>query len=92
MNTYTINCSAVQGEAELWRSYLLATSPQGAAQFGCNIEAFKDAVIGDGPGWPGECELHFSNTASLKSINSGVLYQALQSLAGSSSYVRIRVD
>jgi len=90
MNIITIDCTGITSEPDFWRTYLHAAKPSGGHLFGCNLDAFRDAVTG-GPGWPGECQLSFVNTESLRGINDGRLYQGIKSIAAISSAVSIRI-
>ncbi|MDH6193670.1 hypothetical protein M2272_000291 [Mycobacterium frederiksbergense] len=39
--------------------------------------AFRDALLGGGPGWPGERTIELINTEQLQSIRDGVFYEFL---------------
>lgn len=65
MRTIYIDCLGVRSADEVWRRYLDAARPEGAKIFGCNLDAFWDAIEGGGPGWPGEVKLVFTNTSDL---------------------------
>ena len=91
MHSYTINCAQLKDENEFWQAYLTATKPEGADHFGCNLDAFLDALNG-GPGWPGECQLHFANTTNIKTLRAGHFYQALQKIAQDSKLVKIHIE
>ncbi|MGE8281238.1 MAG: barstar family protein [Stenotrophomonas sp.] len=88
MDTFTIDCSEISSELQFWHAYLAAVNPDGAAVFGRNLDAFRDAVIDGGPGWPGECSLHIINTELLRT-NVPQLYQGLRSIAAESSLAHI---
>ncbi|MNJ70314.1 Barstar (barnase inhibitor) [compost metagenome] len=62
MHFYTIDCAQLKDEGTFWQAYLAATEPEDAGYFGCNLDAFWDA-LNEGPGWPGECQLMFIDTA-----------------------------
>ncbi|WP_374422711.1 barstar family protein [Chromobacterium sp.] len=91
MRHYTIDCALIKDESAFWQAYLIAIKPEGAGYFGCNLDAFWDALNG-GPGWPGECQLNFINTANLKALGDGYFYQALQKIARDSDFVKVRVE
>ncbi|WP_331990129.1 barstar family protein [Chitinimonas sp.] len=91
MHSYTIDCVHITDESAFWQAYLAATNPEGAGYFGRNLDAFWDALNG-GPGWPGECQLKFVNTASLKVLNEGRFYVALQEIARDSELVEVRLE
>jgi RNAse (barnase) inhibitor barstar len=91
MSTFTIDCSQIRDEAAFWHAYLAATNPEGAANFGRNLDAFWDALHG-GPGWPGECNLHFTNTATIRRFRDGRFYDALQDMARDSRSVGVKLD
>lgn len=80
MRTISIDCGKVATEEDFWRLYVQSTNPEGASYFGRNLDAFWDALAG-GPGYPGECELRFINTDSIKSFRSGAFYNALKKIA-----------
>ena len=92
MDTFTIDCDKVSSETEFWRTYLAVVKPDGAVFFGSNLAAFRDAITGGGPGWPGECHLQFTNTESLMRINAGTFFQGLLSVAADASLVRITFE
>jgi hypothetical protein len=64
----------------------------GAANFGCNFDAFRDAILGGGPGWPGPCVLRLTNFDQLRVIDGGRLCVALETLAAESRHVTIRFE
>ena len=91
MRSYTIDCALLKDEGAFWQAYLAATEPEGAGYFGRNLNAFWDALNG-GPGWPGECQLMFINTASLKALHEGRFYQALEKIARDSEFVDVCLE
>jgi ribonuclease inhibitor len=93
MRVITIDCARVTDARDVWELYIAAASPEGAHYFGRNLNAFGDAVSAGGPGWPGDdCELRFINTASLKQLENGRFYAALQEIAAESKWVPIYVE
>ena len=65
--------------------------PEGASYFGCNLDAFWDALNG-GPGWPGEVELKFINTMRLKYFKEGHFHRALAKMAEDSKIIQVSVE
>ncbi|QDU19853.1 barstar family protein [Urbifossiella limnaea] len=62
MRVATIEGSRVTSEAAFWREYLAVVQPDGAAYFGRNLDAFRDAIVAGGPGWPGgPCQLRVAD-------------------------------
>lgn len=92
MRTYVIDCAKVLDEPRFWQIYLETTRPEGASDFGRNRAAFRDAVLGGGPGWPGECTLVITNAAGLLNIDDGRFRRFLDDVAAESSEVRIRFE
>ena len=90
MRTIIIDCRDVTAETEFWERYLRATGAKGAAHFGRNLNAFSDALYG-GPGWPGECEVRFSNTHAMSFADAGQFIEALRALASRSAHVKVTV-
>jgi hypothetical protein len=45
-----VGCAHLVDEISFWQAYLVAAKPEGAANFGCNFDAFRDANLGGGPG------------------------------------------
>jgi len=90
MRVISIDCLGVNSEAEFWQAYISASQPEGAGHFGCNLDAFWDALHG-GPGWPGECMLRFTNTAAVASFRDGNFLKALRGIASESKQVRIEL-
>lgn len=91
MPVITINCRNITTEPALWSRYLQLTDADGAEYFGCNLDAFSDALHG-GPGWPGECSLHFIETETIQLWQQGHFYQLLKSIAQRSAMIRVIVD
>ncbi len=88
-----IDCAGLGSEEEFWRKYLAVAKPEYAESFGCNLDAFWDAVDGGGPGWPGEnCELRFVNTAPLEAWRDGYFLRAIREIARDAKHVRIVVE
>jgi hypothetical protein len=54
MRVVCIDGSRVTSDSAFWGEYLAAVQPEGAEYFGCNLAAFRDAVVAGDPGWPGE--------------------------------------
>jgi ribonuclease inhibitor len=93
MRIVTIDCSNMNDETEYWDAYVAAALPEGRGYFGCNLDAFWDAVSAGGPGWPGEdCELRFINTAPIKTFREKKFYDALKEIAKDSDNVPIYVE
>ena len=91
MRSYTIDCSQLKDERAFWQAYLATTEPESSGYFGRNLDAFWDALNG-GPGWPGECQLKFINTASIKALREGLFYQALQKIARDSVLIKVHLE
>ncbi|WP_409306443.1 barstar family protein [Pectobacterium sp. B1J-3] len=91
MKIITINCRNIMTETQFWRCYLQFADVDGAEYFGRNLDAFSDALQG-GPGWPGECELHFTETGHIRLWQQGHFYQALKDIALRSSSIRVVVE
>jgi len=56
---FVINCAGLTSEADVWREYLEVTQMTSGGNFGRNLDAFRDAIMAGGPGWPGACTLRF---------------------------------
>ncbi|MBA5639501.1 barstar family protein [Duganella sp. LX20W] len=91
MRAVTIDCDGVSSEADFWERYVVVAEPEGAGYFGQNLDAFWDGLNG-GPGWPGECELHFVNTHTLSTFRGGRFLAALKEIARDSQFVRVLID
>lgn len=92
MKIFTVDCTNVSSEMELWEKYVEVTMPEGACYFGHNLDAFRDAVTAGGPGWPGKCEIYFTNTSRVQKFRGGDFYRSLQSIANDSPFVRISLE
>lgn len=68
MKTVIIDCAGVTSTDEFWRRYVDAVQPEGREQFGCNLDAFWDALEGGGHGWPGDVTLDFQHTNALSEL------------------------
>jgi Barstar (barnase inhibitor) len=85
----SINCDPLRTETEFWDAYLRAVQPEGAAAFGRNLNALRDALLGGGPGWPGDVELSLLNSDRLRDIDQGSFFAVLEQLSVESEHVRI---
>jgi len=92
MKTFVIDCSAVTREMELWEKYVEVTQPEGVEFFGYGLDAFNDAITGGGPGWPGECEIYFINTARIQRFRDGAFYKYLEKIAAESTSARLHLE
>jgi len=92
MKNFAFDCHEILNEHSFWTAYLEATCPESAANFGFNRAAFRDAVLGGGPGWPGECVVTLVNADRLRKIDSGQFHRFLEGVAVESSFVRIRFE
>ena len=94
MRTIYIDCAGVTSARELWQRYLDAAQPEGADQFGRNLDAFWDAIEGGGPGWPGKVSLVFAQTADLASVrlaNGDSVLKGLRQIANEATQVRVEL-
>ena len=92
MRTIIVDCENVRTEVDFWSAYIRTVKPDGAQFFGRNLHAFEDAVLGGGPGWPGECHLHFVNTRPLDSIENGRFLEMLRGVVQRSAWIKICID
>jgi len=92
MKTYLLDCEGVSDERGFWKVYLDSTHPEGASIFGRNRAAFRDAILGGRPGWPGESEIVIISSWELRMIDGGGFHRFLEGLASESSAVRIRFE
>jgi RNAse (barnase) inhibitor barstar len=88
MRTVTIDCAGVEDEGAFWDLYLREADPEGTDYFGCNLNAFWDAIHG-GPGYPGEVKLVFLNSEILRRFTDGVFFHHLQEIARDQQWVPI---
>jgi len=94
MRTITIDCAGVRTPDELWQRYLDAAQPDEAQLFGCNLDAFWDAIEAAGPGWPGNVDLVFVHSDALENLrtaNGGSFRAALEKIAVEATRLRIRL-
>ena len=89
MRKIDIPCRGLRSEAAFWNAYLDAVKPDGAGRFGRNLDAFRDALLGGGPGWPGECELRLVDSTALSALREGTFLERLEQIAGESESVRL---
>jgi hypothetical protein len=92
INKFTIDCGSVLSEMELWEKYVDVTRPEGVEHFGYSLDAFNDAITGGGPGWPGECEIYFINTARVRQFRNGAFHAALERIASDSTSARVHLE
>ena len=92
MRKFIVDCRAVTSEGEFWDKYLEVACRDGAEYFGRNLSAFNDAITGGGPGWPGECEVHFMNTARVQQFRGGEFYKTLERIAIESASARLILE
>ncbi|WP_256081196.1 barstar family protein [Massilia sp. YIM B04103] len=81
MKTYQLDCAQISSEGDFWQLYLETVRPDGAEFFGRNLSAFRDAISGGGPGWPGECRITVVHTENLQR-QAGQFFNGLQRIAG----------
>jgi RNAse (barnase) inhibitor barstar len=91
MNTVTVDCEGIENERQFWERYLKLVQPEGAGHFGCNLDAFHDALAG-GPGWPGEQVVTFVNTAGLRHLRQGSFLSALVEIASQSRFSNVTFE
>jgi hypothetical protein len=87
-----VECAGLASEASFWQAYLDAAKPEGAASFGRNLDAFRDAILGGGPGCPGECAIRLVSFDQLRAVDDGRFCAALEQLAAESGHVTIRFE
>lgn len=92
MKKFVIDCSTVTREMELWEKYVEVTEPEGVEFFGYGLDSFNDAITGGGPGFPGECEIYFTNTARIQRFRDGAFYKSLERIANESTSARIFLE
>jgi hypothetical protein len=81
VQVYNLDGRRITSEYTFWQEYLAVAQPDGAEYFGCNLAAFRDAVVAGGPGWPGEsCHLRIENHRLAKV--STTFLTAVASIAG----------
>ncbi|MGE6784641.1 barstar family protein [Ensifer adhaerens] len=94
MKEVVVDCSGIRTPAEFWQRYLDVVEPEGAGMFGCNLDAFWDAVDGGGPGWPGEVALVFSNSDELSGLRTGkgnvLLLDVLKTIASEVTTISVK--
>lgn len=88
MKNLEIDCGGIKTEAEFWDRYLAAAKPQQSG-FGRNLDAFWDAVQGDGPGSPGLTSLAFTNTNSLQALHNGHFLESLRAIARDTTRISV---
>lgn len=89
---FVIQCAGIPNESAFWQAYLDTVRPEGWASFGRNIDAFRDAILGGGPGWPGKCVLRLKDFDELRTISGGGFYRSLERLAVESTQITIRFE
>ena len=92
MRKFVIDCCTVTSKMDLWEKYLEITQPEGVEFFGYNLGTFNDAITAGGPGWPGECEIYFTNTWQIKKFCGDTFYESLQRIATESTSARIYLE
>lgn len=92
MRKFVIDCSKVTCEMDVWEKYVELTQPEGVEFFGYNLDAFNDAITGGGPGWPGKCEIYFTNTWRVQKFRDGMFFNHLQRIANDSTSARIYLE
>lgn len=92
MRKFIVDCAAVTTEGRFWAKYLEVICPIGAEYFGRNLPGFNDVITAGGPGWPGECEVHFTNTVQVRQFRHGEFFDALERIAIKSTSARLILD
>ena len=94
MRRITIDCRGVRSSEDFWQRYVDVVQSRNARDFGRNLDAFRDAIEAEGPGWPGEVRLTFGHSADLQTIMSGngrSLLDNLRDLASDATRVEIEL-
>jgi hypothetical protein len=94
MRTIYIDCRGVRSAEELWRRYIEAAKPDGAHLFGRNLDAFRDAIYGGGPGWPGNARLVFTNTIDLEFLtlpDGRSFLDGLKQIARDATHIKVEI-
>lgn len=89
---FVVQCTGITDEAGFWEAYLETVIPDGATNFGRTLDAFRDAILGGGPGWPGICVLRLRNFNGLRTIGGGAFCRSIQALAAESRFVTIKFE
>jgi RNAse (barnase) inhibitor barstar len=90
MKRFEIDCVGITTQQAFWRAYLTQVQPEGAGYFGCNLDAFWDALHG-GPGWPGPCVLRLVHAKQLLA-HEGAFVQALREAVAQVTEITLEVD
>ncbi len=89
-----VDCNGVSTAKEFWQRYLDAVQPVEKG-FGCNLDAFWDAIEGGGPGWPGRCRLVFRGTGALENLRlpgGGSLLTSLRTIANNATQIEVALS
>lgn len=89
---FVVMCTGISDEAGFWDAYLNAVVPDGEADFGRNFDAFRDAILGGGPGWPGVCVLRLRGFDDLRAVSGGNFCRWMEALAAESLYVTFKFE
>ena len=84
--------SEIKTEADLWVAWTNQIDAESARYFGKNLSAFKDAITGGGPGFPGECVVILKYPSRLKKNLDSKKYGDLTELLGSAKFIDFRIE
>ena len=91
---YEIDCTGVETPDDLWRRYLDAVPAIDPGSFGFTLDSFWDAVQWGGPGYPGDCELVFTNVEALNNLRTrggDPFLEAFRRLVSDTDRIKIRL-
>lgn len=63
-----INGEFCETKEDFWNKYVAEIDSESGKLFGKNLDAFKDAITAEGPGFPGDCIIEIIGTEKLEKV------------------------
>ena len=90
--TYVLDGRRIASLADFWHEYRRVVDPEGMEHFGYNLDAFRDALHGGGPGWPGSaCILRIEHAENACAALGFELFDQLTGIIRDSGSVRLQL-
>ena len=87
-----INGNFCETKEDFWNKYVSEIGAESANSFGKNIDAFEDAIIAEGPGFPDNCVIEIIGTEKLKRIFGKEDFNLIIKLLINAEFVELIVE
>ena len=87
-----INGEFCDSKQDFWNKYASEIGSESAKYFGKNLDAFNDAITGEGPGFPGDCIIEIIGTEKLKKIFGKEDFEFIINLLKEAEFVDLIIE